>query len=151
MRVVIQRVKKSSVTVENRVVSEISRGFLVLLGISANDKEDDTNYIIDKIINLRIFTDDNDKFNLSLQDVFGELLIVSQFTLYGDARKGRRPSFDLAAKGDLALPIYEDFLQKLKSKYNPEKIKTGIFAAMMDVSLVNDGPVTILLDSEKKF
>ena len=116
MRAVIQRVKKASVTVDNELVSEISEGFLVLLGVSKIDKDEDTNYIVDKILNLRIFTDSNDKFNLSLQEINGEILIVSQFTLYGDARKGRRPSFDIAANGDTASPIYEDFLKKIINK-----------------------------------
>lgn len=151
MRAVVQRVKKASVAVENQIVSEISEGFLVLLGISKKDQKSDSDYIIEKILNLRVFSDENDKFNPSLLDVQGEILIVSQFTLYGDARKGRRPNFDEAAKGETARRVYEDFVSDIKNKYDQTKIKTGIFAAMMEVLLINDGPVTILLDSEKKF
>ena len=123
----------------------------MLLGISKDDNQNDIDYIIDKIVNLRIFSDNEDKFNLSLQDIGGEILIVSQFTLYGDARKGRRPSFDMASKGDVALLIYQDFLIKLKKTYDDKKVKCGVFGAMMDVGIVNDGPVTILLDSKKEF
>ncbi len=151
MRAVVQRVKKASVAVEKQIVSEISEGFLVLLGISKKDQKLDADYIIEKILNLRVFSDENDKFNPSLIDVQGEILIVSQFTLYGDARKGRRPNFDEAANGETARRVYEDFVSDIKNKYDQTKIKTGIFAAMMEVLLINDGPVTILLDSEKKF
>ncbi|HPO50923.1 MAG TPA: D-aminoacyl-tRNA deacylase [Spirochaetota bacterium] len=151
MRAVVQRVKKASVAVEKQIVSEISEGFLVLLGISKKDQKSDSDYIIEKILNLRVFSDENDKFNPSLIDVQGEILIVSQFTLYGDARKGRRPNFDEAANGETARRVYEDFVSDIKNKYDQTKIKTGIFAAMMEVLLINDGPVTILLDSEKKF
>jgi D-tyrosyl-tRNA(Tyr) deacylase len=151
MRAVIQRVKESSVVINNKIYSSIGRGFLVLLGISKNDKEEDIDYIIDKILNLRIFNDKNGKMNENINSVNGELLIVSQFTLYGDARKGRRPSYSDAANGEKAIGIYNDFLEKLRQKYDKERIKTGIFASMMNVNLINDGPVTILLDSERKF
>jgi D-aminoacyl-tRNA deacylase len=151
MRAVLQRVKKSSVTVDNEVISKINHGLLVLLGVRSSDVDSDLDYISDKILNLRIFSDENDKMNKSVIDVNGEIIVVSQFTLYGDARKGRRPSFDTAANGNTANPIYEKLLEMLKSKYDKTKIFTGKFAAMMDVELINDGPVTILLDSERKF
>jgi D-aminoacyl-tRNA deacylase len=151
MRAVIQRVKKASVTVNNKVVSSINQGLLILLGISNSDTLNEIEYLSDKILNIRIFSDEFDKMNKSILDISGEMIIVSQFTLYGDARKGRRPSYDLAAKGEIAGPIYNEFVKKLKEKYNENKIFTGIFGAMMDVSLINDGPVTILIDSERKF
>lgn len=151
MRAVIQRVNNAELKINNEMYSTIGKGLLVLLGIKADDNETDVNYIIDKIINIRIFKDDFDKMNLSVTDINGELMIVSQFTLYGDARKGRRPGFDMAAGGEVAKPIYDNFIDKLKLSFYPEKIKTGIFAAMMDINLTNSGPVTILLDSEKKF
>ncbi|OHD11163.1 MAG: D-tyrosyl-tRNA(Tyr) deacylase [Spirochaetes bacterium GWD1_27_9] len=151
MRAVIQRVKKASVTVEGKIVSSINTGLLVLLGVSINDQDKDIDYMIDKILNLRIFPDEEYKMNKSITDVSGEMIVVSQFTLYGDARKGRRPSYDIAAKGDVAKPIYEKVVNILKEKYDANKVFTGIFAAMMDVELINDGPVTILLDSERNF
>lgn len=151
MRAVIQKVTQASVTIEGQVYSEIKDGLLVLLGIKADDTQADIDYIIDKITNVRIFRDNEDKMNLSVKDVGGEILVVSQFTLYGDARKGRRPSFDRAAGKDISLPLYNQFLQCLGNTFDKQKIKTGVFAAMMDVALHNDGPCTILLDSEKQF
>ncbi len=151
MRAVIQKVTKASVTIDGKVHSQIGDGVLVLLGIKNDDNDKDIDYIIDKITNVRIFRDDEDKMNLSVKDVGGEILIVSQFTLYADARKGRRPSFDRAAGREISLPIYDKFLSKLNQAFDPNKIKTGVFAAMMEVALVNDGPCTILLDSEKMF
>ena len=151
MRAVIQKTTKASVTIDGSVYSSIGDGILVLLGIKEDDSEKDINYIIDKITNVRIFRDDEDKMNLSVKDVGGEILVVSQFTLYADARKGRRPSFDRAAGREISLPIYEKFLSELGRQFDRSKIKTGVFAAMMEVSLVNDGPCTILLDSEKMF
>lgn len=151
MRAVIQKVTKASVTIDGQVHSAIGDGVLVLLGIKNDDNDKDIDYIIDKITNVRIFRDSEDKMNLSVKDIDGEILIVSQFTLYADARKGRRPSFDRAAGKEISLPIYNKFLSELSSRFNPDKIKTGVFAAMMEVSLVNDGPCTILLDSEKMF
>lgn len=151
MRAVIQRVIKSSIIIDNVVYSSISNGLDCLIGIGDNDKEDDINYIVDKILNLRIFSDENDKMNKSILDIKGEILIISQFTLYGDARKGRRPSFDKALKGKQAIQLYHKLIEKFKTKYIPEKIKTGIFGAKMNVEIINNGPVTILLDSEKIF
>lgn len=151
MRAVVQRVKESFVNINGMKHSEIKHGLLVLLGISINDKDSDSEYILDKIINLRIFCDTEGKMNNDINTVNGEFLIVSQFTLYGDARKGRRPSYINAENGKNAEKIYNDFIDKLKGKYFSEKVKSGLFGAMMEVSLINDGPVTILLDSEKKF
>ncbi|ETA80310.1 D-aminoacyl-tRNA deacylase [Youngiibacter fragilis] len=149
MRAVIQRVTSSSVRVEGRVTGSIGKGFMVLIGISTEDSSEDLNYIEDKIAGLRIFEDDDGKMNLPLADVGGEILLVSQFTLYGDARKGRRPGFIRAAKGPEAKALYEDLVLRLRSR--GFRVETGEFGAMMEVAIVNDGPVTILLDSEKKF
>ncbi|MEW8956673.1 D-aminoacyl-tRNA deacylase [Clostridium sp.] len=149
MRAVVQRVLNSKVVVEGEVVGEINRGFNVLLGIHKEDTEDDIKYLVDKIINLRVFTDENDKMNLSLLDVKGELLVVSQFTLYGDCRRGRRPSFIEALGGDEAERLYEIFLEKCRE--SGLKVEKGIFGADMQVSIENDGPVTLLLESKKTF
>jgi D-tyrosyl-tRNA(Tyr) deacylase len=131
--------------------SRIGKGFLVLLGISRDDTEQDGDYITSKIAGLRIFTDSDDRMNLSLDDVGGEVLVVSQFTLYGDARKGRRPGYDMAAPGNRARPLYEYVLDKLAILLGTDRVKSGFFGASMSVELVNDGPVTILLDSLKGF
>ena len=149
MRAVVQRVTYSSVKVDGEIVGEINKGFNVLLGISKEDTEEDMKYIKDKIINLRVFNDENDKMNLSLLDVKGELLLISQFTLYGDARKGRRPNFMNALGGDEARKLYEKFIEMMK--YTGLKVQTGIFGADMKVDIKNDGPVTILLDSSRNF
>lgn len=147
MRAIIQKVSKASVVVENEKVSEIGPGFMVLLGVKDTDDKDDLAYIKKKISNLRIFEDDDEKMNLSLKDVGGEILMVSQFTLYGDARKGNRPSFTQSAKADKAKEYYEILIDELREEgFN---VKTGIFQTHMQVSLVNDGPVTIILDSER--
>ena len=149
MRIVIQRVSRAKVSVESEIVGEIGRGILVLLGVADGDSETDANYLLEKTINLRIFEDAEDKMNLSLLDIKGDLLVVSQFTLYGDARKGRRPSFIKAAAPVEANRLYEFFVTEARKQI--AKVETGKFQAMMDVELVNDGPVTILLDSEKLF
>lgn len=149
MRAVVQRVAYSSVEVDGEIVGEINRGFNVLLGISKEDTEEDMKYIKDKIINLRVFSDESDKMNLSLLDVKGELLLISQFTLYGDARKGRRPNFMNALGGEEARVFYEKFIDMMKE--TGLKVETGIFGADMKVDIKNDGPVTILLDSSKAF
>jgi len=145
MRAVIQRVKSASVTVENEMVGKISKGLLVFLGIAKADKTDDAEYLADKIVNLRIFEDDNRKMNRSLLDIGGEMLVVSQFTLLGDCKKGRRPSFVQAAPPDHATGLYQIFLEQVRRK--DVIVKTGQFQAMMDVSLINDGPVTLIVDS----
>ena len=149
MRAVIQRVSRAKVSVESEIVGEIGRGILVLLGVADGDLETDAVYLLEKTINLRIFEDAEDKMNLSLLDINGDLLVVSQFTLYGDVRKGRRPSFIKAAAPDKANRLYEFFVGEARKQIF--KVETGKFQAMMDVELVNDGPVTILLDSEKLF
>lgn len=147
MRAIIQKVREASVVVDNEKVSEIGPGFMVLLGVKDTDDKDDLAYIKKKISNLRIFEDDDEKMNLSLKDVGGEILMVSQFTLYGDARKGNRPSFTKSAKADKAKEYYEILIDQLKEEgFN---VKTGVFQTHMQVSLTNDGPVTIILDSER--
>lgn len=149
MRAVVQRVTKANVTVEENIIGSIGNGLLVFLGVGEDDDEKDLNYLVDKVVGLRIFEDENDKMNLSLLEVGGELLVISQFTLYGDARKGKRPSFSLAAKPEIANRYYEEFVQKTKEL--GIKTETGSFGAKMDVKLTNSGPVTILLDSKKLF
>lgn len=149
MRAVVQRVKNSSVTVDGKVIGKIEKGFNVLLGISKADTKEDLLYIRDKILNLRVFEDAEDKLNLSLLDVKGEVLVISQFTLYGDCRKGRRPNFMNAMAGTEAKNLYEEFITLMKE--SGLKIECGEFGAHMSVDIVNDGPVTILLDSEKNF
>ena len=149
MRAVIQRVKSASVIVEGEIVGEIGKGLLVLLGVSNDDLEKDADYLVEKSLKLRIFEDSDDRMNLSLLDISGEILVVSQFTLYGDTRKGRRPSFIDAAPPEKANRLYEYFVSEIRNKLL--RVETGKFQAMMDVALVNDGPVTILLDSKKIF
>ena len=149
MRAVVQRVDEASVVVDEKTVGSIEKGLLVLLGVGEEDNEKDLDYLVEKIIGLRIFQDENDKMNLSLIDVKGELLVVSQFTLYGDARKGKRPSFSSSAGPEVGNKYYEEFVNKAK-EYGI-KTETGLFGAEMKVKLVNNGPVTILLDSKKIF
>lgn len=149
MRAVVQRVSRSKVTVAGEVVGSIGRGLLVLLGVEQDDVEDDALTLADKIVALRIFDDAEGKMNLSLADVAGEMLVVSQFTLLGDCRKGRRPSFVAAAAPEKANELYEAFVAAVGVQGIP--VATGRFRAMMDVELVNDGPVTLLLDSRKRF
>lgn len=149
MRAVVQRVKSASVSVDGETVAKTGAGILVLLGIAADDTQKDMEYIADKCVNLRIFEDADDVMNLSVGDIGGEILLVSQFTLYGDARKGRRPSYSKAAPPDTASGIYEQAVSVFRQKY--ANIKTGRFQAHMEVELINDGPVTILLDSNKEF
>lgn len=146
MRTVVQRVSSASVTVDGNVIGKINKGFLVLLGIKSTDTKQDVDYMVKKVINLRIFRDENDKMNLSLKDVNGELLIVSQFTLYGDASGGNRPSFIEAAKPDIAIPLYEYFISECKKQIGV--VQTGKFGADMKVELLNDGPVTIIMESK---
>ncbi|MGH9946175.1 MAG: D-aminoacyl-tRNA deacylase [Pyrinomonadaceae bacterium] len=149
MRAVVQRVRSAKVTVENETSGKIGRGILLLLGVAVNDTEQDANYLVEKTLNLRIFEDENGKMNLSLLDIDGELLVVSQFTLFGDTRRGRRPSFIDAASPEKANELYEYFVSE--SRKHISKVETGRFQAMMEVELVNDGPVTILIDSTKLF
>lgn len=146
MKIVVQRVKNADVSVDGKTVGKIGKGFLVLLGITHSDTVKDADYLVRKLINLRVFTDENDKMNLPLSSVNGELLIISQFTLYGDCKKsGNRPSFTDAAKPDIAIPLYEYFVNECKKQI--PVVETGIFGADMKVNLLNDGPVTIIIDS----
>lgn len=149
MRAVVQRVHESSVTVDGRITGRIGKGLLVLLGVSETDAEQDADYLAEKILGLRCFTDDASKFNLSVRDVGGSVLAVSQFTLFGDCRKGKRPSFTEAARPELAIPLYERFVERVRAL--GIEVQTGEFGAHMDVHLVNDGPVTLMLDSKKAF
>jgi len=146
MRAVIQRVKSSSVTVSGELIGKIGKGLLVLLGVSSSDKNDDAKYLADKIANLRIFEDEDHKLNRSLIDMEGEMLVVSQFTLLGDCKKGRRPSFVKAAPPELANELYEQFVKHVRQK--GITVKTGRFQTMMEVSLINDGPVTLIVESK---
>jgi len=143
MIAVIQRVKKADVTIDGKLYSEIDKGLLVLLGIEKGDSEEKAKFLADKTADLRIFEDENEKMNLSLRDVNGSALVVSQFTLAGDCSKGKRPSFDKAEKPDKAIPLYEKYIEYLKEQNIP--VKTGIFGAMMDIGLINDGPVTFIV------
>jgi len=149
MRAIVQRVSRCRVTVEGNIAGEIGAGLLVLLGVSKTDNEAAADYLVEKITGLRIFEDGEGKMNLSVQDSGGAVLVVSQFTLYGDTRRGRRPSFDAAARPEEAKRLYEYFVGKVRAA--GLRCQTGQFQAMMDVELVNSGPVTILLDSEKQF
>ncbi|HEV7842170.1 MAG TPA: D-aminoacyl-tRNA deacylase [Pyrinomonadaceae bacterium] len=149
MRAVLQRVTRASVRVEGETVGEIERGLVVLLGIARDDTEQDARYLVEKIINLRIFEDDEGRMNLSMLDTRAALLVVSQFTLYGDVRRGRRPSWIEAAEPTMAEPLYEFFVGE--ARLSKLHVATGSFRRMMEVELVNDGPVTILLDSRKLF
>lgn len=149
MRLVVQRVTSSKVTVDNVVIGKINKGFNVLVGIKNDDTIEDLKYLKDKLVNLRVFEDENDKMNLSLLDIKGEILAISQFTLYGDCRKGRRPNFMNAMSGDSAIELYNDFVKMLRE--TGLKVETGKFGADMKVDIQNDGPVTILLDSKKEF
>lgn len=149
MRAVVQRVTSSSVSVDGNIIGKIGMGFNVLIGISKDDTLEDLKYIKDKVINLRVFQDENDKMNLSLLDVKGEILVISQFTLYGDCRKGRRPNFMEALGGEEANKLYEEFLELLRTSCL--KVECGEFGADMKVEINNDGPVTILLDSKRNF
>lgn len=144
MKLVIQRVKKAEVQVEGKTVGKINKGFLVLLGVTTDDSNENADYLVRKLCNLRVFTDENEKMNLGLKDVNGELLIISQFTLYADCKQGNRPSFIQAAQSDKANELYEYFCKECAK--NNIKVEKGIFGANMQVSLINDGPVTIIIE-----
>ncbi len=148
MRAIIQRVSSASVTIDGKLHSSIGSGLLILLGIKSGDADDDVKYLAEKCTNLRIFEDEDEKMNRSLKDIGGSVLVVSQFTLYGDTRKGNRPSFVEAAPPHIAEPLYEKFVSTLQDSLGKEKVATGIFRAMMDVSLVNNGPVTVIIESK---
>lgn len=149
MRTVLQRVSKASVTVEEELISSIGHGLLILLGIEDADTKEDIDWLTNKILNLRIFNDENDVMNRSVMDVDGEIIVVSQFTLHAQTKKGNRPSYIKAAKPDIAIPMYEGFVQVLEEKLG-KKVGTGVFGADMKVELLNDGPVTITMDTKNK-
>ena len=149
MKVVIQRVSQASVTVDAKIVADIQKGLLVLVGIEDADTQEDIDWLVGKIIKMRIFSDENDVMNCSVQDIDGDIIVVSQFTLHASTKKGNRPSYIKAAKPEYAIPMYENFVQSLEKEFG-KKVQTGIFGADMKVNLLNDGPVTILIDSKNK-
>jgi len=149
MRAVIQRAKRAKVVVEGEVVAKIEEGLLLFLAVGKDDSEKDVEYLSEKVVGLRIFEDDNGRMNLSVEDIKGDILVVSQFTLYGDCRKGKRPSFDESASPDTAEQLYNLFVERIGKK--GIRVETGRFGTIMDVHLVNSGPVTIMLDSKKLF
>ena len=149
MKVVLQRVSKASVTINNKIVAEINTGLLVLLGIEEADNQEDIDWLTSKIVNLRIFGDENQVMNLSLKDIDGDVIVVSQFTLHALTKKGNRPSYIKAAKPEIAIPLYEKFISKMETELG-KKIQTGQFGADMKVALLNDGPVTIIIDTKNR-
>lgn len=151
MRALVQRVSSGGVEIiEPKHSSKIGNGMVILLGIKEGDTDEDVKFVADKCCNLRIFEDENGKMNISLKDISGEVLVISQFTLYGDARKGNRPNFTSAAHPEIAEELYDKYVNRMKENLGAEKVKTGVFAAMMEVTIVNDGPVTILVESKEK-
>jgi D-tyrosyl-tRNA(Tyr) deacylase len=149
MKIVLQRVSQASVTVESKIVADIQKGLLVLVGIEDADTQEDIDWLVGKIIKMRIFGDENDVMNCSVQDIDGDIIVVSQFTLHASTKKGNRPSYIKASKPEFAIPMYENFVKALEKEFK-KKIQTGIFGADMKVSLLNDGPVTIVMDSKNK-
>jgi D-tyrosyl-tRNA(Tyr) deacylase len=149
MRVVLQRVASASVTIDSKIVSDIKKGLLVLVGIEDSDNQEDIDWLVNKIINLRIFGDENEVMNLSVKDIGGDIIVVSQFTLHAATKKGNRPSYIKASKPDIAIPLYDNFVQKMQFALG-KQIQTGVFGADMKVALVNDGPVTIMIDSKNR-
>jgi len=149
MKIIIQRVSEASVSVDNKIVSQINKGLLVLLGIGNEDALDDIKWLVNKLSNIRIFSDKNEVMNLSLKDIEGEVIVVSQFTLMASTKKGNRPSYIKAAKPEISIPLYEQFVSHLEAVLG-KKVGTGIFGADMQVSLINDGPVTISIDSKNR-
>lgn len=147
MRALIQRVKRASVTINSQITGKINEGLLIFLGVGEDDTEKQVQYLVEKCTGLRIFTDEQDKMNLSVKDINGEILVVSQFTLYGDCKKGKRPSFVRAARPETAIPLYESFIAHCKN--TGLNVQTGEFGADMQIELINDGPVTIWLDTEE--
>jgi len=149
MKSVIQRVSSASVTIDSKIVAEIQQGLLVLVGIEDADNQDDSNWLASKIVNLRIFGDENDIMNLSVKDCDGDIIVVSQFTLQASTKKGNRPSYIKASRPEIAIPLYENFVLQLEKELG-KKVQTGVFGADMKVALLNDGPVTIIMDSKNK-
>ncbi len=150
MRALVERVSEGGVFIEkDNYKAEIGKGMVILLGIKTGDIDQDVNYLADKCCSLRIFEDENEKMNLSVKDINGEVLIISQFTLYGDASKGNRPGFTDAARPEEAIPLYEKFIKRVSENIGQEKVKTGRFGAMMHVKIMNDGPVTLMIESKK--
>ena len=149
MRVVLQRVSQASVTVDSKIIADIQKGLLVLVGIEDADTQEDIDWLVGKIIKMRIFGDENDVMNCSVQDIDGDIIVVSQFTLHASTKKGNRPSYIKASKPEFAIPMYENFVKALERDFG-KKVQTGIFGADMKVSLLNDGPVTILIDSKNR-
>ena len=149
MKVVIQRVSSASVTIDEKIVADIQKGLLVLVGVEDADTQKDSIWLVGKIANLRIFADENDVMNLSVKDVNGDVIVVSQFTLHASTKKGNRPSYIKASKPEIAIPLYEDFVTNMEKELG-KKVQTGVFGADMKVLLLNDGPVTILIDSKNK-
>ncbi len=149
MKVVLQRVSSASVTIENKIVADIQKGLLILIGIEAADLQKDIDWLVGKITKIRIFEDESQVMNLSVKDINGDIIVVSQFTLHAATKKGNRPSYIKAAKPDFAIPLYESFVQQLEKEL-AKKIQTGVFGADMKVNLLNDGPVTIIIDSKNR-
>ena len=149
MKVVIQRVSSSSVTIDSKIVAKIQKGLLVLVGIEDADNQEDSNWLASKIVNLRIFGDENDIMNLSVKDCDGDIIVVSQFTLQASTKKGNRPSYIKASRPEIAIPLYENFVLQLEKELG-KKVQTGVFGANMKVELLNEGPVTIVIDSKNK-
>ncbi|MFQ3173657.1 MAG: D-tyrosyl-tRNA(Tyr) deacylase [Flavobacterium sp.] len=149
MKIVLQRVSSASVTIENKIVADIQKGLLILIGIEAADSQEDIDWLVGKITKVRIFEDENQVMNLSVKDIDGDIITVSQFTLHASTKKGNRPSYIKAAKPDVAIPLYENFVQQVEKELG-KKIQTGVFGADMKVSLLNDGPVTIIIDSKNR-
>lgn len=149
MKIVLQRVSSASVTIDNKIVADIQKGLLVLVGIEDLDNQDDINWLASKIANIRIFGDENDVMNLSVKDIDGDIIVVSQFTLHAATKKGNRPSYIKASKPEVAIPLYENFVKKIEIELG-KKVQTGVFGADMKVLLLNDGPVTIVIDSKNR-
>ncbi|MDI6047355.1 D-aminoacyl-tRNA deacylase [Flavobacterium yafengii] len=149
MKIVLQRVSSASVTIDNKIVADIQKGLLVLVGIEDADTQEDSSWLVNKITNIRIFGDENHVMNLSVKDVDGDIIVVSQFTLHASTKKGNRPSYIKASKPDVAIPLYENFVLQLEKELG-EKVQTGVFGADMKVLLLNDGPVTIVIDSKNR-
>ena len=149
MKIVLQRVSSASVTIDNKIVADIQKGLLILVGIEDADTQEDIDWLVNKVTNIRIFGDENDVMNLSVKDIDGDIIVVSQFTLHASTKKGNRPSYIRASKPEAAIPLYENFVKKIEMELG-KKVQTGIFGADMKVLLLNDGPVTIVIDSKNR-